>query len=69
MSNDHIFVKNLIEFIYSNHFKGVGGTTASSQLSQLNTVTAQAGSTKNKDVDEFDMLAQSRNIAQDPKPA
>lgn len=34
---------------------------ASSQLSQINTVTAQSGGAKDtKDVDEFDMLAQSR---------
>lgn len=37
----------------------VGGM-ASSQLSQINSVTAQSGG---KDVDEFDMLAQSRNDA------
>lgn len=37
----------------------VGGM-ASSQLSQINSVTAQSGS---KDVDEFDILAQSRNDA------
>lgn len=45
--------------------QGVGGT-ASSQLSQINTVTAQAGSARGKDVDEFDMLAQSRNVSHDP---
>lgn len=39
--------------------------TASSQLSQINSVTAQSGSSgRAADVDEFDMLAQSRN---DPK--
>lgn len=37
----------------------VGGM-ASSQLSQINSVTAQSGG---RDVDEFDMLAQSRNDA------
>lgn len=38
--------------------------TASSQLSQINSVTAQSGSTsatRAGDIDEFDMLAQSRN--------
>lgn len=36
--------------------------TASSQLSQINSVTAQSGSTGGRgDIDEFDMLAQSRN--------
>lgn len=36
--------------------------TASSQLSQINSVTAQSGSTgRGGDIDEFDMLAQSRN--------
>lgn len=37
--------------------------TASSQLSQINSVTAQSGSTGRGrgDIDEFDMLAQSRN--------
>lgn len=35
--------------------------TASSQLSQINSVTAQSGSTCRGDIDEFDMLAQSRN--------
>lgn len=39
--------------------KAVAGM-ASSQLSQINSVTAQSGG---KDVDEFDMLAQSRNDA------
>lgn len=38
--------------------------TASSQLSHIDTVTAQSGSGFSRvgDVDEFDMLAQSRNI-------
>lgn len=40
-------------------FTAVAGM-ASSQLSQINSVTAQSGG---KDVDEFDMLAQSRNDA------
>ncbi len=38
---------------------GIG--TASSQLSSINSVSAQSGASA-KDVDEFDMLAQSRNI-------
>lgn len=48
----HIFIEILL-------FLAVGGM-ASSQLSQINSVTAQSGS---KDVDEFDILAQSRNDA------
>lgn len=42
---------------------GLGGTT-SSQLSQISTVTAQSGSGAAA-VDEFDILAQSRNISHD----
>lgn len=34
---------------------------SSSKLSQINTVTAQSGG-RGKDVDEFDMLAQSRTV-------
>lgn len=39
------------------YFVGIG--TATSQLSHIDSVSAQSGSTM--DVDEFDMLAQSRN--------
>ncbi|XP_031617890.1 TOM1-like protein 2 isoform X2 [Contarinia nasturtii] len=51
----------------SNKFSGLSvGGMASSQLSQINNVTAQSGS---KDVDEFDMLAQSRNDAKTGTPS
>lgn len=40
-------------------FTGMG--LSSSQLSQINSVSAQSGAKEPKDVDEFDMLAQSRN--------
>lgn len=48
---------NFLFFYFS--IKAVAGM-ASSQLSQINSVTAQSGG---KDVDEFDILAQSRNDA------
>ncbi|XP_037039266.1 TOM1-like protein 2 isoform X2 [Bradysia coprophila] len=41
-------------------FSGLGIGTASSQLSSINSVSVQSGA-QAKDVDEFDMLAQSRN--------
>ncbi|XP_055315284.1 TOM1-like protein 2 isoform X2 [Sitodiplosis mosellana] len=50
-----------------NKFSGLSvGGMASSQLSQINSVTAQSGG---KDVDEFDMLAQSRNEAKSGTPS
>lgn len=51
-----------IEYVLTDRiiFVSAVGGMASSQLSQINSVTAQSGG---KDVDEFDMLAQSRNDA------
>lgn len=40
--------------------------TATSQLSHINTVSAQSGGSV-RDVDEFDMLAQSRNTSFESK--
>lgn len=48
----------------SSKFSGLEIGTASSQLSKINTVSALSGATsKTSDVDEFDMLAQSRNTS------
>jgi hypothetical protein len=44
----------------------IGIGTATSQLSQINSVSAQSGAS-HKAVDEFDMLAQSRNTTVDGK--
>lgn len=44
-------------------FSGLDVGTASSQLSKIDTVTAASGATiKGNDIDEFDILAQSRNV-------
>lgn len=49
-----------VQFLLNLCLSTAVGGMASSQLSQINSVTAQSGG---KDVDEFDMLAQSRNDA------
>lgn len=56
----NIFQINFQLLINNNLFFAAVGGMASSQLSQINSVTAQSGG---RDVDEFDMLAQSRNDA------
>ncbi|XP_055376850.1 TOM1-like protein 2 isoform X2 [Condylostylus longicornis] len=49
----------------SSQFSRLGMGTASSQLSKLDGVQANVGKIS-KDADEFDMLAQSRNVTTDP---